>query len=159
MVVTHAHYDHIGNLDLFPGSALITSPPRSTTSGPGRTRPGRWCTTPVEDKEIDHLRQAARDDRLRTFDDGVSPAPGIRVIPVGGHTPGQSVVLVNTSEGAVLLASDSVHYYEEYEQNMPFTQVANLIDMYAGFDRIRAMRADHLRRRPRPRHARPVHPL
>jgi glyoxylase-like metal-dependent hydrolase (beta-lactamase superfamily II) len=66
------------------------------------------------------------------------------VIRVGGHTPGQSVVLVNTSHGVVLLASDSVHYYEEYERNMPFTQVANLIDMYAGFDRIRAMRADHL---------------
>ena len=46
---------------------------------------------------------------------------------------------VDTSEGTVLLASDSMHYYEEYERDMPFTYVADLIGMYEGFDRIRAM--------------------
>jgi hypothetical protein len=48
----------------------------------------------------------------------------------------------------VLLASDSIHYYEEYEQSMPFMTVANLVDMYLGFDRVRAMvdsgEVDHL---------------
>jgi glyoxylase-like metal-dependent hydrolase (beta-lactamase superfamily II) len=64
------------------------------------------------------------------------------VIRVGGHTPGQAVVSVRTADGPVLLASDAVHYYEECDKNMPFVSAANLIDMYAGFDTVRAMAAD-----------------
>jgi glyoxylase-like metal-dependent hydrolase (beta-lactamase superfamily II) len=69
-------------------------------------------------------------------------ADGIEVIRVGGHTPGQAVVSVRTADGPVLLASDAVHYYEECDKDMPFVSAANLIDMYAGFDRVRAMVAD-----------------
>ncbi len=46
---------------------------------------------------------------------------------------------ISTSEGAVLLASDAIHFYEEYEQDRPFTFVANLVDMYDAFDRIHEM--------------------
>lgn len=143
VVVTHAHYDHIGNLALFPASPVtIAAAEYDFWTGPYATR--TLVHHSVEDDEIAHLRRIDREGRLRTFADEVSPAPGIRVLHVGGHTPGQSVVLVDTTEGTVLLASDAVHYYEELDRNMPFTQVANLIDMYAGFDRIRALGADHL---------------
>lgn len=143
VVVTHAHYDHIGNLSLFPVSPItIATAEYDFWTGPYANR--TLVHHSVEDAEIDHLRQAGREGRLRTFTDEVELAPGVRVLRLGGHTPGQSVVTVNTSAGVVLLASDAVHYYEEYERSMPFTQVANLIDMYAGFDRIRALQADHL---------------
>ena len=48
-------------------------------------------------------------------------------------------MIVQTSDGPVLLASDAVHYLEEYEDALPFMSVANLVDMYAGFDRIREL--------------------
>ena len=38
-----------------------------------------------------------------------------------------------------MLASDAVHYYEELERDRPFSIVASLADMYAAFDRIRAL--------------------
>jgi glyoxylase-like metal-dependent hydrolase (beta-lactamase superfamily II) len=143
VVVTHAHYDHIGNLDLFGASPLtVAAAEYDFWTGPYATR--TLVHHSVEDAEIDHLRRAAREGRLRTFADEVDLAPGVRVLRIGGHTPGQSVVTVNTSAGVVLLASDSVHYYEELERNMPFTQVADLIEMYAGFDRLRTLRPDHL---------------
>jgi glyoxylase-like metal-dependent hydrolase (beta-lactamase superfamily II) len=137
VVVTHAHYDHIGNLDLFPSSPLILARAEyDFWTGPyaGRT----LLHHSVEDDEIEKLGRAA------LFDEETEVAPGIRVLRVGGHTPGQSIVTVNTSEGTVLLASDAVHYYEEYERSMPFTQVADLVGMYAGFERIRAMAFSHL---------------
>jgi glyoxylase-like metal-dependent hydrolase (beta-lactamase superfamily II) len=146
-VVTHAHYDHIGNLGLFPASPLIVAAAEyAFWTGPYADR--TLVHHSVEDDEIAALRRAARQGRLRTFEDDLELAPGVRVIRLGGHTPGQSVVTVDTTAGVVLLASDSVHYYEEFERSMPFTQVTSLVDMYAGFERIRAMLAtgevDHL---------------
>ncbi|MFI5894128.1 N-acyl homoserine lactonase family protein [Actinoplanes sp. NPDC051513] len=138
VVVTHAHYDHIGNLDLFPASPLIIAGAEyDFWTGPYANRV--LLHHSVEDAEIDHLRQADGEGRLRTFDGDLELAPGVRVIQLGGHTPGQSVVLVKTAAGPVLLASDAVHYYEEYERSMPFSQVSGLVDMYAGFERIRGM--------------------
>ncbi|MFI5913276.1 N-acyl homoserine lactonase family protein [Dactylosporangium sp. NPDC051541] len=139
VVVTHAHYDHIGNLDLFPASPVILAAAEyDFWTGPYANR--MLLHHSVEDEELAYLRQAEREGRVRTFAGSLDLAPGVRVLQVGGHTPGQSVVLVDTDAGTVLLASDSVHYYEELERSMPFTQVASLVDMYAAFERIRAMR-------------------
>lgn len=137
VVVTHAHYDHIGNLDLFPASPLIVARAEyAFWTGPlaGRT----LLHHSVEDDEIGLLKRA------RLFEDEIEVAPGVRAIRIGGHTPGQSIVTVKTGEGLVVLASDAVHYYEEYERSMPFTQVADLVGMYAGFERIRDMPKAHL---------------
>lgn len=86
--------------------------------------------------------------RVTTFEDRFALGDGIEVRRVGGHTPGQAVVIVPTAAGRVLLASDAVHYYEELERDMPFVSASSLVDMYAGFDLIRgllkAQQIDHL---------------
>mgnify|MGYP000117593833 CR=1 FL=1 len=119
VVVTHAHYDHIGNLDLFPDSDIIMA----------RAELDFWLSSfaarkqfqhSIETDELDYLKRAAGEGRVTTFDDDFTVAPGIRISRVGGHTPGQSIVTVQTSEGQVVLASDAIHYYEEYEQDLPF---------------------------------------
>ncbi|GAA3662134.1 N-acyl homoserine lactonase family protein [Microbacterium marinilacus] len=133
VLVTHAHYDHIGNLDLFPSSRVTMARAEWEFWASGMATRRQFHHS-VEDAELAELRRIEGQGRLRVFDDEAEIAPGVRMVRVGGHTPGQSVVLVDTADGRVALASDAVHYYEEYEDDVPFAFVADLPAMYAGFD-------------------------
>lgn len=147
VILTHAHYDHAGNLDLFPSSPVVMAEAELSFWSSRHARRVLFHHS-VDDDALAHLQTVRDEGRLRLFRGSMIVAPGIEVIEVGGHTPGQCVVKVRTSEGVVLLASDAVHYYEEYERDMLFTSVSNLVDMYEGFDQIRAMteagEIDHL---------------
>jgi len=141
VVLTHAHYDHAGNLDLFPSSRVVMSE-REFSFWSGRHARRVLFHHAVDDDGLAYLQTVHDEGRLELFRGSTVVAPGIEVIDVGGHTPGQCVVKVSTSDGVVLLASDAIHYYEEYERDMLFTSVASLVDMYEGFDRVRQMIED-----------------
>ncbi|MBO9578084.1 MAG: N-acyl homoserine lactonase family protein [Microbacteriaceae bacterium] len=138
IVVTHAHYDHIGKLDLFPNAEIVIAQAEYDFWVSPMGHRAQFHHS-VEDVEVDYLRTAHAAGRVRTFQGELDLAPGIRLAELGGHTPGLAVVRVDTSEGVVLLASDAVHYYEELEQDLPFAFVADLPAMYAGFDAINGM--------------------
>ena len=101
-------------------------------------RRGQFAHT-TEASELDHLRELRAAGRLTLAGRTRQVAPGIELIQVGGHTPGQAIVTVATAGGPVVLASDAVHYYEELERDRPFSIVASLADMYAAFDQIREL--------------------
>ena len=138
IVLTHAHYDHAGNLNSFPSSKVFMAD-QEFEFWSSRHAQRTMFHHSVEDDELAYLNQVKKEGRLTLFDDRLEIAPGIEALVVGGHTPGQSVVKVQTEEGVVLLASDAIHYYEEYERDMLFMSVADLVAMYEGFDRIRDM--------------------
>jgi glyoxylase-like metal-dependent hydrolase (beta-lactamase superfamily II) len=141
VIVTHAHYDHIGNLAAFPAAEVVMARREfEFWTGPyGSRAQFAWS---VERHETAHLDEVRRAGRLTLLDGARTVAPGIEVVPVGGHTPGQAVVLVATAGGTAVLASDSAHYYEELERDIPFAFVADLEAMYRGFDLLNEMAAD-----------------
>jgi glyoxylase-like metal-dependent hydrolase (beta-lactamase superfamily II) len=136
VIVTHGHYDHIGNLGLFPRARIHMAESEYlfwTSPTAGHVQFSFYS----EEAEIDQLRLAEAQGRLKLFSGETAPAPGLRLVEVGGHTPGQAIVYVPTSDGEVLLASDAVHFYEELERDMPFTAVSDLPAMYDAFAFIR----------------------
>jgi glyoxylase-like metal-dependent hydrolase (beta-lactamase superfamily II) len=138
VMITHFHYDHIGNLDAFPNAELIV-PERELQfwTGPSAERP--QFAEHVEPAEIARIEEAHRRGRVRTLAGQASVAPGVTAITVGGHSPGQQVLLVEDARGPVVLASDAVHLYEEFERDRPFAVIANLEEMYGAYDLVRRL--------------------
>ena len=138
VIITHAHYDHIGNLRTFPGSTVhVSARELAFWTGPHRER--HLFAHSVEEGELQHLADVVAEGRADLTSGRQWVAPGIEMIEVGGHTPGQTMVRVNTSQGWVLLTSDAMHYYEELERDRPFSSVADVVGMYDAFAAIRAM--------------------
>jgi glyoxylase-like metal-dependent hydrolase (beta-lactamase superfamily II) len=133
IVVTHLHYDHIGNLHAFPHAELIV-PERELEFWAGPFASRQQFAPHVEAEEIEIVRRAAAEGRVRTTDGTEEIVDGVVAISVGGHSPGQQVTVVEGSAGTVVLASDAVHLYEELEQDRPFAVMHDLEQMYAAYD-------------------------
>ncbi|GEK79543.1 N-acyl homoserine lactonase family protein [Agrococcus baldri] len=143
VVVTHAHYDHIGNLPAFSASEVhIAESEMAFWTSELATRP--LFSHFGDPAEVDELRRIEAEGRLRPFRGSARIAAGVELIEAGGHTPGQAMVAVETLEGRVLIASDAAHFVEELERDMPFVSMADVPQSYRVLDRIRQADAAHV---------------
>jgi glyoxylase-like metal-dependent hydrolase (beta-lactamase superfamily II) len=141
IVITHAHWDHIGNVRQFPRAQLVMTEAEYafwTSPLAARAHFAAHC----EPEEVALLRRARGEDRLTLFTGEHTLAPGIDLTEVGGHTPGQLIASVATREGGTaVLASDALHFYEEVERDRPFAIVADLPAMYRAYDTLAQLAA------------------
>lgn len=138
VILTHAHYDHLGHIDYFPHAHFhMQSEEMAYVTGPWMEKP--WFRRAYEPDEIARLVHLLHAGRLTLHGRDETIADGVTVHWVGGHCAGQEIVRVRTRRGWVVLASDALHYYEEYERGIPFAVAFNLSDMIAAHDRIREL--------------------
>ncbi len=145
VVVSHAHYDHIGNLDRLPAAEIVmTGRELAFWTGPHAARVQFAHST--EAGELATLARARDDGRVTTFDGQIDLGGGVELLEVGGHTPGQLVALAPVPGGRAVLAADALHFYDELDRDRPFFVVADLEAMYAGFDLLDELAAptDHV---------------
>ena len=136
VVVTHFHYDHVGNLGAFSNAELIV-PRRELEFW---TRPVARATqfaAHVEQGEIDFLQRAAAEGRVRTTEGTEEILEGVTAIEAGGHSAGQQLTVIDGAARTVVLASDAVHFYEELELERPFAVMHDLERMYLAYDTLK----------------------
>jgi glyoxylase-like metal-dependent hydrolase (beta-lactamase superfamily II) len=141
VVVTHAHWDHTGNISQFPHAQVVmTEAEYDFWTSPMAAR-GQFAEH-CEPEEIASLRRARAEDRLTLFAGRYPLAAGIELTEVGGHTAGQLIASVTAGDGGtVVLASDALHFYEEVERDRPFAIFADLPGMYRAYDTLAQLAA------------------
>ena len=140
LIVSHLHYDHAGNLDLFPNVTLHLQE-REMQFVTGRmmcNRHGSFLHL-IEEDDLHTLVRRLFAGRVDYLDGAAELAPGLEVHRVGGHTPGLQMVRVWTARGWLVLASDATHFYENIRDQRPFHAFVDLADMFDGWRRAHAL--------------------
>lgn len=145
VIVTHFHYDHIGNFDKFPAARFHLQETEMAFAT------GRHMLDPkiVRSFNVDDVVGMVRHvyGKRAVFHDGDADlAPGIALHHIGGHTPGMQAVSVMTKRGLVVVASDTCHLYANMETRNPYPIIFEIDKVLAGYDRLRelAPTPDHI---------------
>jgi glyoxylase-like metal-dependent hydrolase (beta-lactamase superfamily II) len=141
VIMSHLHYDHSGNTDLFPRARYHLQDCEMAYAT------GRCMCHPVigHSFEPDYVVSMVRKvfaGRV-TFHDGESGvAPGITVHHIGGHTKGLQCVRVETQRGPVVIASDATHLYAHIDGGRVFPVVYNVADVLEGYGKLKRLAGD-----------------
>lgn len=135
VVITHMHYDHVGNFSLFP-NARFHLQDKEVGFATGRSMRHVCFRAAYEPDDVVALVRKVYEDRVVFHDGDDELFPGISLHLIGGHTAGLQAVRVWTRKGWLVLASDASHYYANMEQGNPFPIVYNVGDMLEGQQRL-----------------------
>jgi glyoxylase-like metal-dependent hydrolase (beta-lactamase superfamily II) len=138
VVITHMHYDHCGNDDLFP-HARYHLQDLEMDYATGRCMCHREISKAFEADDVARMVHRVFDGRVQFHAGTGEIAPGVTLHHIGGHTKGLQVVRVDTDRGAVVLASDATHFYAHIEQNRAFPILYNLADLLEGYRTLRKL--------------------
>ena len=140
VVITHLHFDHAGNMGLFPNARLHLQD-REMDFVTGRQMTHAFMRAAYEVEDVVYMVRAVHAERVVFHDGDAVIAPGIEVHRIGGHTRGLQAVRIATERGNVVLASDTSHYFENFEQGRIFSIVDSAAAVLEGYRRLRELAA------------------
>jgi glyoxylase-like metal-dependent hydrolase (beta-lactamase superfamily II) len=138
VIVSHFHYDHVGNYALFPNATFYVQDSEMAFYTGRNASLGAFRHS-IEVDDLCALIRLNYEGRLSFVDGAREIVPGIGVHHVGGHTAGMQIVTVAHARGQAVVASDASHYYRNFEERIPFNTLQDLPRMYGAFDKIREL--------------------
>lgn len=110
LFLTHFHYDHILNFDLFPNAMIhLSAEEIDYVQGGGYQS--------ANDPFVPAALYSLLERRIKPFSGDVELLPGMRTVPLPGHTPGMTGLLLDR-EG-VLFAGDGIKNGHEFVKGKP----------------------------------------
>lgn len=145
VVITHLHYDHVGNFHRFP-TARFHVQEQEMAFATGRYMQYPFFSHGYEVDEVIGMIRLLYAGRVQLHTGPYEIAPGLVLHPAPGHTAGLQVVQVNTSRGPIVLASDATHFFENIRSRRPFTVAFHLGEMFDSFQQVERLAAspDHI---------------
>ncbi|MCW5685996.1 MAG: N-acyl homoserine lactonase family protein [Pseudolabrys sp.] len=138
VVLSHMHYDHAGNRDLFPHARYHVQD-KELAFCTGRCMCHKMIRYPYEVDDVSAMVRRVFDGRVKFHDGTDEIAPGITVHHIGGHTAGLQSMRVWTQRGWVVLASDALHYRENMKRGQPFPVFFELGPLLEGYETLRKL--------------------
>lgn len=140
-VMSHAHWDHNQNYDLFQHAPMLINPmERKYAHHPHKND---WATPAWTGAMIEFQPDIVE------VGEGYEIEPGVRLIHTPGHSPGSMSVMVETDSGLAVVSGDVLHYshvaltrknplvfWNEKEAAQSIDRIVDMADViYPGHDR------------------------
>jgi glyoxylase-like metal-dependent hydrolase (beta-lactamase superfamily II) len=133
LILTHAHFDHIGYVDAFPNAkifvhrkelAWVIALPKWSVGY------GSFC--------LDKLYKA-RNQIVPIDMDVYEIIPGIETVYAGGHSAGSLAVVVSTKKGRACLCGDNCFLYKTIEEKLPIGLTNNLYESMTFLEKLSSL--------------------
>ncbi|HEY2417221.1 MAG TPA: N-acyl homoserine lactonase family protein [Steroidobacteraceae bacterium] len=138
VIVTHMHYDHIGNPSLFPQASYHLQDAEMQYCT-GRCMCHSVVSGVYDIETVTAMVRKVYQRRVQFYDGAAELTSGVSIHRLGGHTRGLQVVRVFTRRGWMVLASDASHLYANMQQSRPFPVVDSVADMLEGYQTMRRL--------------------
>jgi glyoxylase-like metal-dependent hydrolase (beta-lactamase superfamily II) len=142
VIISHAHWDHVGGADLFP-KATVWIQKDEYHYYLGEAWQARNTHGGIDAQDMANLLKINAEGRLRFVNgDDQEILPGIRCYTGGRHTYASQYVGVQTAGGTAVMTSDNVYLYENIDKHQPIAQTLDAKSNLAAQDRIRTLASD-----------------
>ena len=132
VILTHMHWDHAGNHDLFPNARYHVQDDEMAYCT-GRCMCHQMLRVPFSEDDVLSMVRKVFAYRV-TFHNGAEElAPGITLHKLGGHSKGLMCVRVKTRRGYVVVSSDGCHLYSHLDEGRVFPITYSVGDTLEGY--------------------------
>ncbi len=131
VTVSHAHFDHSGNLRDFPKATVLL---QSKEWNYINSKPAPFGVNPANFGNLKKDKLVLLKGDYDVFGDG-----SVRFFATPGHTPGHQSMLVKLASGNILFSGDLYHQHESYEHNYVPGFNNSRADTLASSDRVKGL--------------------
>jgi len=133
VVLSHAHWDHSLNLELFPKATVVIN--SKELDFIHRLRGDDWATPNIVALLLDRMK-------VQTIEGDTDLTDDVRAIETPGHSPGHQAVLVETDKGTVLFTQDAMPTMRSYLRGLPDFIVTTEQEARRSVEKLKGLKPD-----------------